>query len=225
MKRVITAAVLVPLVLLLLLKGSFLLLVAATALVAELATWEYLSIADIHGSRRALVLIGNALLFAATYRNPALILPALGLCALVLILVCSFGSALDRVLMESAFSLFALFYIGLSLVTLPLVWVQSGGPLLLIFLFCVVWTGDVAALYIRRNFGRSSTGRGVWSCPWLRSSPCGDPCRVGIQRAFDTRLVRDAIMIRKSLGGGHGPRRRSSKGEARHPEDRTPRPR
>jgi phosphatidate cytidylyltransferase len=154
MKRVITAAILVPLVLLLLLKGSFLLLVAATALVAELATWEYLSIADIHGSRRALVLIGTALLFAATYRNPDLILPALGLCALVLILVCSFGSALDRVLMESAFSLFALFYIGLSLVTIPLVWMQSGGPLLLIFLFCVVWTGDVAALYIGRNFGR-----------------------------------------------------------------------
>ena len=51
MKRVITAAVLVPLVLLLLLKGSFLLVVVATALVAELATWEYISIADAHGSR------------------------------------------------------------------------------------------------------------------------------------------------------------------------------
>ena len=46
MKRVITAAVLIPLVLLLLLKGSFMVLVAATALVAELAAWEYLSIAD-----------------------------------------------------------------------------------------------------------------------------------------------------------------------------------
>ena len=47
MKRVITAAVLIPLVLLLLLKGSFLIVVVATALVAELAAWEYMAIAEI----------------------------------------------------------------------------------------------------------------------------------------------------------------------------------
>ena len=52
------------------------------------------------------------------------------------------------------FSLFALIYIGLSLATLPLLWIQPDGPSLLIFLFCIVWTGDVAALYVGRNFGR-----------------------------------------------------------------------
>ena len=154
MKRVITAAVLIPLVLLLLLKGSFLVLVAATALVAELATWEYLFIADCHGSRRTLVLIAIAVLFAATFVSPALILPALGLCSLVLVLVCSFGSRLERVLRDSAFSIFPLLYIGLTLATLPLLWVQPDGPSLLIFLFCIVWTGDVAALYVGRSFGR-----------------------------------------------------------------------
>src|SRR5271154_4984458 len=154
MKRVITAAVLVPLVLLLLLKGSFPMLVAATALVAELATWEYLFIADCHGSRRPLVLIGIASLFGATYFNPALILPALSLGSLALVLVCSFGSPLERVLPDAAFSIFPLLYIGLSLATLPLLWVQPDGPSLLIFLFCVVWTGDTAALYVGRNLGR-----------------------------------------------------------------------
>jgi phosphatidate cytidylyltransferase len=154
MKRVITAAVLIPLVLLLVLKGSFLVLVAATALVAELATWEYLFIADCHGPRRTLVLIAIAVIFAATFFSPSLILPALGLCSLVLVLVCSFGRPLERVLRDSAFSIFPLLYIGLTLATLPLLWVQADGPSLLIFLFCVVWTGDVAALYVGRNFGR-----------------------------------------------------------------------
>ena len=154
MKRVITAAVLIPLVLLLLLKGSFPVLVAATALVAELATWEYLFIADCHGSRRILVLIAIAVLFAATFFSPALILPAIGLCSLVLVLVCSFGSPLERVLRDSAFSIFPLLYIGLTLATVPLLWVQRDGPSLLIFLFCIVWTGDIAALYVGRNFGR-----------------------------------------------------------------------
>ncbi len=154
MKRVITAAVLVPLVLLLLLKGSFLVLVAATALVAELATWEYLSVAAVRGFRRTLVMVSIAVLFAATFRSPALILPAIGLCSLLLIIVCSFRSPLERVLADSAFSLFALFYIGLSLATLPLLWIQPDGPSLLIFLFCIVWTGDIAALYVGRNFGR-----------------------------------------------------------------------
>jgi phosphatidate cytidylyltransferase len=157
MKRVITAAVLVPLVLLLLLRGSFLLVVVATALVAELATWEYISIADAHGSRipRNLVLIAIAVLFAATFHNRFLVLPVIGLCSLVLLIVCSFRSPLERVLPDTAFSVFALIYIGLTLATVPLVWIQQDGPSLLVFLFCIVWTGDTAALYVGRNFGRT----------------------------------------------------------------------
>lgn len=157
MKRVITAAILIPLVLLLLLRGYFFLVVVATALVAELAAWEYLSIADAHGSRipRSLVLLAIAVLFAATFHNRFLILPTIGLCSLVLLVVCSFRSPLERVLPDTAFSVFALIYIGLSLATIPLVWAQQDGRSLLIFLFCIVWTGDTAALYVGRNFGRT----------------------------------------------------------------------
>jgi len=157
MKRVITAAVLIPLVLLLLLKGSFLLVVLATTLVAELATWEYISIADSHGSRlpRVLLLVSVAVLFAATYRDPSLILPAIGLCSLALLVVCGFRSPLERVLPDTAFSVFGLLYCGLTMATVPLVWLQPDGPSLVVFLFCVVWTGDTAALYVGRNFGRT----------------------------------------------------------------------
>jgi phosphatidate cytidylyltransferase len=157
MKRVITAAVLIPLVLLLLLRGYFFLVVVATALVAELAAWEYLSIADAHGSRtpRSLVLIAIAVLFAATLYNSFLILPAIGLCSLILLVVCSFRSPLERVLPDTAFSVFCLIYIGLTLAAIPLVWARQDGRSLLIFLFCIVWTGDIAALYVGRNFGRT----------------------------------------------------------------------
>jgi phosphatidate cytidylyltransferase len=156
MKRVITAVVLIPLILLLLLKGSFLLLVAATALVAELATWEYIFIADAHGARipRSLMLIAMAALFAAAFCNSSFILPVVGLCSLVLLVVCSFRSPLERVLPDTTFSTFALVYIGLALVTIPLVWAQPDGPSLVLFLFCVVWTGDTAALYVGRSLGR-----------------------------------------------------------------------
>ena len=154
MKRVITAAVLIPLVLLLLLKGSFLLLVLAAAAVAELAAWEYLSISDVQGSRRSLVLVAIAVLFAAVFDSASLILPAIGLCSMVILVVCSFRSSLERVLPEVAFSVFGLLYCGLTMATLPLIWVQADGPSLLVFLFCVVWIGDTAALYVGRSFGR-----------------------------------------------------------------------
>ncbi len=157
MKRVITAAVLIPLVLLLLLKGSFLLVVIATTLVAELATWEYISIADSHGSRlpRTLLLIAVAVLFAATFRDASLILPAIGLCSIVFLVVCGFRSPLERVLPDTAFSAFGLLYCGLTMATVPLVWLQPDGPSIVVFLFCVVWIGDIAALYVGRNFGRT----------------------------------------------------------------------
>jgi phosphatidate cytidylyltransferase len=157
MKRVITAAVLIPLVLLLLLKGSFLLVVIATTLVAELATWEYISIADSHGSRlpRVLLLVTIVILFAATFRGPSLLLPAIGLCSLVLLIVCGFRSPLERVLPDTAFSVFGLLYCGLTMATVPMVWLQPDGPSLVVFLFCIVWTGDIAALYVGRNFGRT----------------------------------------------------------------------
>jgi phosphatidate cytidylyltransferase len=156
MKRVITAVILIPLVLLLLLKGSYLLMVGIAALVAMLAAWEYTSIADSYGSRipRALLLIAIVPLFAATYWSPSLLLPVLGLCSLVLFIVCSFRSPLERVLPDTAFSVFGLIYCGLTLACVPLLWVHPGGPAQAVFLLCIVWSGDVAALYMGRNFGR-----------------------------------------------------------------------
>ncbi len=51
-------------------------------------------------------------------------------------------------------SVFALFYLGLTLIPIPMLRAQSNGPSLLAFLFLTVWAGDTFAMYTGRMFGR-----------------------------------------------------------------------
>jgi phosphatidate cytidylyltransferase len=156
MKRIVTAAVLIPLVLLLVLKGHFWLLTLAAAVVALAAAWEFIDLADAGGAKmpRVLVLISIAALFACVFRSADLLGPGLCALGLILFLVCVFRSPLERVLRDAASSLFCLVYIGFTLSTLPLIGGQEGGPSLLLLLLCVVWCGDIAALYVGKSLGR-----------------------------------------------------------------------
>jgi phosphatidate cytidylyltransferase len=156
MARILTAVVLIPLVLLLLFKGHFWHITLATAIVAMLALWEYLGLANASGAHtpRILVVIAVAILFGAAFRRPDLLTPVLSSLALLLFIIISFRSPLDRVLFDTAASVFGLLYIGLSLITIPLLWAQENGPSLLLLLFLVVWSGDVAALYVGKNLGK-----------------------------------------------------------------------
>src|SRR5271155_2715068 len=156
MKRIVTAAVLIPLVLLLILKGHFWLLTLAAALGALAAAWEFMDLADSGGAKmpRILVLISIAALFGCAFRNADLIGPGLCALGLILFLVCVFRSPLERVLRDAASSLFCLVYIGFTLCTLPLIGAQEGGPSLLLLLLLVVWSGDIAALYVGKSIGR-----------------------------------------------------------------------
>jgi len=156
MARILTALVLIPLVLLLLLKGPFWLITAATAAIAMLACWEFLALADASGARtpRVLVLILIGVLFFFIFRRSDVLAPLLSAAALIIFVAVSFRSPLNRVLLDTAASVFSLLYIGLSLTTVPLISQQEDGPALLIFLFFAVWSGDIAALYIGRRWGR-----------------------------------------------------------------------
>lgn len=156
MKRILTAAVLIPLVLLLIFANIFWLNILVAAAVAALAAWEYLDLADRAGAKtpRLAVLGAIAVLFFVAFRNPDLLGPVLGGLSVTLFIVCTFSSPLPRVLNDTAYSTFGLIYIGLSLTSIPLLSAQENGPSLLIFLVVVVWTGDVAALYIGRAFGK-----------------------------------------------------------------------
>src|SRR5580700_9706472 len=108
MKRVLTAVILIPLVLLLVFKGPFWLITLAAAAVAILAAWEYLVLADASGAKtpRIAVLCCIAVLFAGIFRRPDYTTPLLGCLTFVLFILCAFRSPLSRVLPDAAYSVF-----------------------------------------------------------------------------------------------------------------------
>jgi phosphatidate cytidylyltransferase len=158
MKRIITAIVLIPFVFVLVFLPPHWqpLFVAATAVVAALAAWEYLGLAKALGADppRVAVMVAILALFGATYEWPDQTAPTLGILALLLLLWCTFLSPIHRVLPDASSSAFGLLYTGFTLVSLPVLRQQSNGPSLVVFLLCVVWAGDVAALYVGRAWGR-----------------------------------------------------------------------
>ncbi len=156
MARILTAAVLIPLVILLLFRAPFWVVTLATAAVAILACWEYLGLADGSGADtpRWLVLVAVAALFAINFFRPEMLMAGFSALAFLLFVVIAFRSPLERVLLDTSASVFGLLYIGFALVTIPLIWAQEHGPSLLLLLFCVVWSGDIAALYVGRSMGR-----------------------------------------------------------------------
>jgi phosphatidate cytidylyltransferase len=103
---------------------------------------------------RIAVVICLAVLLLAIFRRPDLTAPVTEALALALLIVCAFRSPVNRVLADTACSVFGLIYIGLSMSSLYLLSTQDNGPSLLLFLFLVVWSGDIAALYIGRAFGK-----------------------------------------------------------------------
>jgi phosphatidate cytidylyltransferase len=156
MKRVLTAVVLVPLVLWLVFKGPFWVITLVVGVVAELALWEYLSLANAMGAKtpRIASVIAVAALFAITFFRPEVLAPLTGAIVLALLILCTIRSPLNRVLPDAAYSAFGVLYVGLSLTTLPLLSQQENGASLLVFLLFAVWAGDIAALYIGRTWGR-----------------------------------------------------------------------
>jgi phosphatidate cytidylyltransferase len=165
MKRVLTALVLIPLVLLLVFlpprwEGLFTL---ATAGVAMMAAWEYLGLTVHRGANPprlavilSILLLFGVRLFADSFeflRQTEAVAAVLALCLLVF---CTFRSPVDRMMVDASAAVFCLFYVGLTLSALPALHeeAEGTGPSLLTFLFCVVWAGDIAALYVGRSLGR-----------------------------------------------------------------------
>ncbi|MGH9616387.1 MAG: phosphatidate cytidylyltransferase [Acidobacteriaceae bacterium] len=158
MKRILTAVILIPLVLALILWGPLWSLMLAGWIIAELALHEYLALADASGARapRWLVLVFCALLFAVAFWQSAFLLPAMGIFALALLGICSLRSPLERILPDAAAGLFGLIYVALPLAFAPLLTIQETGKSLLLFLLVAVWAGDIVALYVGRSVGRHS---------------------------------------------------------------------
>ena len=165
MKRILTAIVLIAVVFGLVFFGQLWMITLAAAIVAELAAYEYLHLANntrppADQSRIPVwwMAASATLLFLVTLPNWPLEaqFPVLSALAIILFAWNAFRaepSTLDRVLPGTAKGIFGLIYVAYPLTLIPLLWKQEDGIALIIFLMVCVWAGDIAALYIGRRFG------------------------------------------------------------------------
>jgi phosphatidate cytidylyltransferase len=156
MKRILTAIVLIPLVLLAVFLGPRWLIAFLTGGLAALAAWEYLGMTQLGGARapRTAVVAAIAALFTVNFEYPDLTLSIFGFASLFLLVYCAFHSPVERTMLDAAVSIFCLVYVGFTLLALPALREEANGPSLVAFLLCVVWAGDIAALYVGRTLGR-----------------------------------------------------------------------
>src|SRR5580692_9930859 len=164
MKRILTATVLILVVFGLIFFGQLWMITLFAAIVAELAAYEYLQLAAVgaqaHNAKLRIPIwwmaLGTALAFVVTLPNFPVEdqLPVLSALTLILFAWNGFRSPLTQVLPDTAQGLFGLIYIAYPLTLIPMLWKQEDGTALVLFLMVCVWTGDVAALYIGRAFGK-----------------------------------------------------------------------
>ncbi len=167
MKRVVTAAILIPIVLVAVFRAPLWLLTGMVAVVALLALQEYLTIAEGHGfqSFRPLTMMLSILMFgvvawSGSKANPSGFAVLLSFVFYFMLAPFVFLSAgmmrkdLRSVLPGAAASYFGLPYVSMSLACVVFLRMVAGGWFFLLFTFCCVWLGDTAAYYVGRSIGR-----------------------------------------------------------------------
>jgi phosphatidate cytidylyltransferase len=157
MKRIVTAVVLIPIVLVLVFLGPRwqLLFTLAVAAVAALAGWEYMALSRRCGANppRIATMVALLALFAVNFEWPDLTPALFGILGLGLLVYCTFFKPVAETIADASASIFCLLYTGLTLIALPSLREQANGPSLVVFLLCVVWSGDTAAYYAGRAWG------------------------------------------------------------------------
>jgi phosphatidate cytidylyltransferase len=164
-KRVLTAVILVPIVVIALFKAPLWLFTLLVFGVAVLAAHEYFGIVKAQGFKPfytlSYALLG--LLFAflycfADFVPGAQVFVIFGIplwfavAPLLFLLFCMTRDPLSQALPDAAISYMVLPYIGFTLALLALY--KAIGPLYLLFLMFLVWSGDIAAYYVGRSLGR-----------------------------------------------------------------------
>ena len=158
MKRILTAIVLIVLVGLLIFLGKLWMVTLFAAVVALLASLEFRQLSAAGGNPIPLwwTIFAIILFFLATFLLPQDTITAVVFSTLLLFAWNTFRTPLARVLQETAAGPLMLIYIAYPLTLIPLIWsrAEGDGLVLVIFLFLCVWSGDIAALYIGKRFGR-----------------------------------------------------------------------
>lgn len=174
MKRVLTAVVLIPLVLLVVFRAPLWLFTVVVGVVVLLCLQEYLGIVERYGitPMRWLAYLISILLVVRTFfcwsvrygvgfsddvrfdwvaQNVYWAAPVL--LAIIFGIPLVFRSELRMALAASAASAFGVLYIAMSLILLIAMRWTPGHSILLIFVLISVWAGDIAAYYVGKNLG------------------------------------------------------------------------
>jgi phosphatidate cytidylyltransferase len=154
--RVLTAALWVPVHLIILIWGRpyhFLIYLEAIALVALLETFQLLEAGGRRPHRLAAAAAGVVFLAAAAYR-PAISLWAAAALVVAALLVPVFRRGPAGALADAGATLFAFAYVPALLAFLMLVRVLPAGVELLLIFFITIWAVDVAAYFVGRAVGR-----------------------------------------------------------------------
>lgn len=156
MKRILTAIVLIALVIALLFFGRLWMVTLFAGLVALLAAWEFRAFTDAGGCPipHWWTLSSVALFFLSSFFRPMDTITVVAFATLVLFAVAAFRTSLERVLWQTSAGVLLLIYIAYPLSLLPQILNQENGLALILFLFLCVWSGDIAALYIGKRYGR-----------------------------------------------------------------------
>ena len=178
MKRVLTAVILIPIVVLALFRAPLWLFTLLVLGVALLAAREYFDIAEKTGFRpmRAVGYGFVVCIFLLAYYVGQIAElharsawhdwyePGIFPVAALLLLVASpfvflalgmWRDPLAQALPAAASSFLLLPYVGLSLGPMVQVRSQENGALFLLFVMLIVWSGDIAAYYVGRSLGRN----------------------------------------------------------------------
>jgi len=170
-KRVATAVVLVPVVLLLVLRAPVWVLAAFAALVVVLATREFLSLSQHYHVRPffSATYVYNGVYFAALAIAGGIEKPLLStagfvystafaaaLAPFIFLTVGMTCGSLREALPAAAVSTLAFTYIALPVGFLVQLRQQWAGAFYLFYLLLVVWAGDILAYFIGRALGRHS---------------------------------------------------------------------
>jgi phosphatidate cytidylyltransferase len=156
MKRIFTAIVLIACVFALIFFGKLWMITVAAALVAGMAAMEFRGFAEARDCPIPLWWLISAitLFFLATFFRPLDTITVVAFVTLVLFAVAAFRVELKMVLWQTAAGLLMLVYIAYPLTLIPQILNEENGTALLLFLFLCVWSGDIAALYVGKRFGR-----------------------------------------------------------------------
>lgn len=166
-KRIATAVVLIPIVLLLVLRAPLPVLALVTAAIALLTAHEFLKLTEAYGVqpfwKATYVFVGLFFVFLALNAGTPLLATgffiyavavATSLAPFVFLTLAMRRDQLPGAYSAAAASVFAFVYIALPLGFMVNLREQFGGAILVIYLLLVVWAGDIFAYFVGKSIGR-----------------------------------------------------------------------